>query len=80
MYYVYLLKSLNNKSQKYVGYTSDLEERLLQHNYGKSEHTARYKPWELVTAIQFTNKEKAIEFEQYLKSQSGRAFAEKRFW
>lgn len=48
------------------------------HNTGGSPHTAKYKPWELVSSISFESKSKAIEFEQYLKSGSGRAFIKKR--
>jgi hypothetical protein len=35
-------------------------------------------PWKIKTAIAFKDNDKAIEFEKYLKSQSGRAFAKKR--
>jgi hypothetical protein len=35
-------------------------------------------PWEIKTAVAFANREKAIEFEQYLKTRSGRMFAKKR--
>jgi putative endonuclease len=40
----------------------------------------KFKPWKLVTSIAFTNEIKAMEFEQYLKSGSGRAFAKKHLW
>jgi len=30
--------------------------------------------------LAFTDKEKALKFETYLKSHSGRTFAQKRFW
>jgi hypothetical protein len=32
-----------------------------------------------VTYIAFSNEQKAVEFERYLKSASGRAFAKKRY-
>jgi putative endonuclease len=48
------------------------------HNQGKNSHTSKYKPWRLKTAIAFTDRQKALDFEAYLKSPSGRAFAEKR--
>ncbi|MDX2095626.1 MAG: GIY-YIG nuclease family protein, partial [Alphaproteobacteria bacterium] len=35
-------------------------------------------PWELVWYCAFPDKYKALEFEKYLKSHSGRAFANKR--
>jgi len=33
-----------------------------------------------VTYVAFSDESKAIDFEKYLKSGSGRAFAEKRLW
>jgi putative endonuclease len=78
MYYVYILKSVNFPEKIYVGYTLNVEQRLITHNMGGSTHTAKYKPWELMTYLSFTNKTRAAEFEKYLKSQSGRAFLRKR--
>lgn len=80
MFYVYLLRSLSNPEQKYIGFTEDLKERLHAHNSGHSKHTSKYLPWELVTYHAFTEKGRALEFEKYLKSGSGQAFASKRFW
>ncbi len=64
----------------YVGYTTNLEQRLETHNSGWSIHTAKYRPWKLVMYLGFVEQEKAKEFERYLKSQSERAFAKKRLW
>jgi putative endonuclease len=41
-------------------------------------HTAKFRPWRIKTAIAFIEQERAIEFERYLKTASGRAFAKKR--
>lgn len=78
MYYVYILKSLAFSHQNYIGQTDDVAQRLYVHNAGGSPHTAKYKPWKLISSISFETKEKAIEFENYLKSGSGRAFIKKR--
>jgi predicted GIY-YIG superfamily endonuclease len=48
MHYVYLLESLTFTDQRYVGITSDLKQRLADHNAGKSPHTSKYTPWKLV--------------------------------
>ncbi|MBL7116096.1 MAG: GIY-YIG nuclease family protein [Kiritimatiellae bacterium] len=80
MYYVYLLRSIKFPDQKYVGFSEDVDTRFKDHNNGKSIHTAKYRPWKLVTYHAFTDKKQAKEFEQYLKSGSGRAFASKRLW
>jgi predicted GIY-YIG superfamily endonuclease len=42
MRYVYLLQSENMADQRYVGITSDLKQRLAEHNAGKSPHTSKY--------------------------------------
>jgi len=80
MKYVYLLQSIPFPDQKYIGITSNVDARLKTHNEGRSPHTSKYKPWNIVTYIVFSNESKAAEFEKYLKSGSGRAFANKRFW
>jgi len=80
MYYVYLIQSIQFPEIVYVGFTKDLKKRFLCHNSGGSIHTAKYKPWKLISYFAFADEKKAIAFEKYLKSQSGRAFAKKRFW
>ncbi|MBW1714309.1 MAG: GIY-YIG nuclease family protein [Deltaproteobacteria bacterium] len=79
MYYVYLLRSLSNPDQTYVGFIEDLQKRFTAHNHGQSPHTSKYKPWELITYVAFSGRTKALSFERYLKSHSGRAFAAKHF-
>jgi putative endonuclease len=51
---------------------------VADHDVGKSTHTAKFMPWELVWYCAFTDKFRALEFEKYLKSHSGKAFANKR--
>ena len=80
MFYVYMLRSIPNPDQTYIGYTEDLKTRFAAHNHGQSPHTAKFKPWELVTYLAFNDRAKALSFEKYLKSHSGKAFANKRFW
>ena len=67
-------------SQRYVGVTSNLRTRLAEHNSGKSPHTAKYRPWRLVTYVAFSDRQQAESFEIYLKSGSGHAFARRRLW
>jgi putative endonuclease len=78
MKYVYLIESINNQGETYIGLTDDLRSRLLAHNAGRSPHTSKYRPWRVVTYIAFSDEQKAVDFERYLKSSSGRAFANKR--
>ncbi|MBI5912262.1 MAG: GIY-YIG nuclease family protein [Betaproteobacteria bacterium] len=78
MRYVYLLESIQHPRQTYVGLTDDLRSRLAAHNSGQSIHTAKFKPWRLVSYFAFSDENKAVAFERYLKTASGRAFALKR--
>ena len=80
MYYVYLIQSISQPTQRSIGFTEDLKSRLKAHNAGESKHTSKFCPWELVVYHAFKDKRKAQEFEHYLKTGSGKAFANKRFW
>jgi len=77
MHYVYILWSSKSKNF-YFGYTDDLQKRVAQHNKGLSKSTAPYKPWRLVFYASFETQKLAKDFEQYIKTGSGKAFAYKR--
>jgi predicted GIY-YIG superfamily endonuclease len=76
---VYFLQSIANPERHYVGLTDNLQERLAKHNAGEVQHTAKFVPWTIKTAIAFRDRDRAAAFERYLKSGSGRAFARKHF-
>ena len=78
MWYVYILRSVDFPDQEYTGATENLRGRTASHSAGKSAHTAKFKPWKLIWYCAFPDKLRALEFERYLKSHSGRAFAKKR--
>ena len=80
MYYVYHIQSVEYPDKMYVGYTKNLKERIACHNAGGSGSTAACRPWKLIAYHAFEDELKAMRFEIYLKSQSGRAFASKRLW
>ena len=80
MDYVYIVRGMANPRQIYIGATEDLKQRLADHNAGKSPHTAKFMPWELECYVAFPEKQRAHDFEKYLKSHSGRAFAGKRLY
>jgi putative endonuclease len=63
MTYVYILQSTANPERHYVGYTADLRTRLQRHNAGGVSHTSKYSPWTIKTYIAFTDKERALAFE-----------------
>ena len=78
MKYVYILQSIDTPEHFYTGLTDDIRARLQKHNAGEVEHTSKFKPWRLKTYVGFTDQARAVNFERYLKSPSGRAFAKKR--
>jgi putative endonuclease len=77
MKYVYILES-HDSEHFYVGIADDLRARLKKHNAGEVTHTSKYRPWKVRTYMAFSDEKRAIAFEKYLKSGSGRAFATKR--
>lgn len=77
-HYVYILESVRFMNCFYTGATDDLAARLEKHNAGQVPHTTKFRPWRIKTAIAFRQRSRAIDFERYLKSSSGRAFARKR--
>ena len=79
MFYTYILQSLSEPRQWYVGHTGDLRQRVAEHNEGKCPHTSKFLPWKLKVYIAFETIEQAQHFERYLKSGSGRAFANRDF-
>jgi putative endonuclease len=80
MYFVYCIRSINNSEQTYIGYATDVSQRLKTHNSGGSIHTAKYMPWVMVTYVAFDSLEKAKSFEKYIKFGSGNAWAKKHLW
>jgi len=77
MWYVYILQC--NNGEYYKGCTNNIEERIQRHQKGYVDATKNLLPVKLITYVAFVDKYKAYEFEKYLKSGSGRAFASKHF-
>jgi predicted GIY-YIG superfamily endonuclease len=80
MLYVYFIQCEAGPNRRYVGYTNDLKQRIKTHYADGSIHTAKYQPLKLVGYHAFSEKKKVQDFERYMKSTSGRAFASKRLW
>ena len=77
--FVYVLQGADTIPRFYVGLTSDARRRLEDHNSGRCSYTARHRPWQLLVVMEFTDEARAVRFERYLKSGSGRAFAKRHF-
>ena len=67
-YYVYMLKSKSIKPVTYVGYTKNLQKRILLHNSGKGAKFTRGRKWILIYKEKFNSKKEAISREYYIKN------------
>ncbi|MDO8443005.1 MAG: GIY-YIG nuclease family protein [bacterium] len=76
MYFVYLIQSQQDNSF-YTGITENLKKRINEHNNGSSVYSATKRPFIPVWYCIFSNKQRALAFEKYLKSGSGIAFRNK---
>ena len=75
--FVYVLRNSENPPRYYTGLTSDVGRRHALHNTGGCTHTAKFAPWTIDVVIEFPDEHRAVVFEQYLKSGSGVAFAQR---
>jgi len=66
MYYVYILQSKKN-GKFYVGYHTDVQRRLSEHNAGKVQSTAPHTPYELIYFEGYRDKRDALLREKKLK-------------
>ncbi|MCH8475519.1 MAG: GIY-YIG nuclease family protein [Opitutales bacterium] len=76
MYFTYILKSSSN-NRYYIGYSSDLDERLQKHNAGYSKATKSGVPWNIVWSHSFDSKSDAIKLEKWLKKMKSAEFLDK---
>ncbi len=79
MFYVYYLRSESFPEKTYIGFTCNLSQRLEEHNSGKSVYARDFKPWIVIGFLAFDQKEKAMRFERYLKTNAGRVFLRRYF-
>ncbi len=77
--FVYVLESVAFPGRHYAGLAKEVPARLARHNDGRCRHTAKFRPWRLLVSIEFADAARAVAFERYLKSGSGREFAKRHF-
>jgi putative endonuclease len=77
MYFVYLLKSEKDNGW-YIGFTENVERRLLEHNNGKNTSTTHRRPWRTIYYEAYLDKRDALGRERFLKSGSGHRFLKKQ--
>jgi putative endonuclease len=71
MFFVYILKSLKD-NKRYIGFTSDLERRISEHNQGLVKSTKNRRPLVLIHTEIYSTKKEAEKKEKFYKSGSGR--------
>lgn len=71
MYYVYLLASIADETEYYLGYTSDLKRRLEEHNNDFGCKTTKNKQWDILYYEAYPSKEFALKREKQLKKNRG---------
>lgn len=76
-YWVYVIKSCRD-GIIYIGYSSNVKERLKKHNNGSSRFTKGHRPWRLIYKELCDSKKSAILRERFLKSGIGRQFVRER--
>ena len=76
MFYTYILKSEKDKSY-YIGSTSNLTNRLREHNFGNTHYTKLKRPWVLIYSEEFSTRGLAILREKKLKGLKNRIALEK---
>ena len=72
-YYVYAIIS-GKDSRIYVGMSSNVEQRLFEHNSGKTPSTKAYLPWQLIFTKELDSRIAARKEEKRLKSGYGKEF------
>ena len=62
MFYTYVIESLNHPVQRYIGHTTDLRQRVADHNARKCPHTSTFSPWKLKLYVAFESIKQAQHF------------------
>jgi len=78
-YFIYILYSTRS-DRFYIGYTSNVQLRLKQHNTQEyfTTYTSKHRPWTLSAAFEVGENEKeAIRLERLIKSLKNRSVIEK---
>ncbi len=68
-FYVYMLKSVSpGKIKSYVGYTNNVNNRLLKHNSNKGAKSTKGYKWIVIYKRYFKTKNEAMSYEYKLKN------------
>ncbi len=71
MFYIYILKSKID-GKLYTGFSSNLRERIKEHNSGGVQSTRNRRPLELIYYEAYKEKTNALKREKFLKTTKGK--------
>ncbi len=77
MYYVYVLLSKKD-GRRYIGYTANLQNRVIEHANGDVQSTKNRRPLQLIYYEACLNQQDATAREKYLKGPWGYKYLNKR--
>jgi putative endonuclease len=70
-YFVYAIKS-ETDGRIYVGFSENVQNRVKEHNSGKTKSTKGYRPWKLFFTEEGKTRIEARKLEKYYKGGSGK--------
>jgi putative endonuclease len=73
MFTVYILYSEFFDSF-YIGYSSDMDRRINEHNEGLTQSTKAKRPWKTAYTEQLPDLKSAVARERFLKNQKNKSF------
>jgi len=74
-FFIYIIYS-KSRDKYYIGYTHDLNLRLIHHNDGWIKSTKSGIPWKLVYSEKFESRSQAMKREKEIKRMKSRKYIE----
>ena len=78
-FYTYVLLS-HKDGKRYIGWTNNLQRRIVEHNSGKSLSTAPRRPFSIIYCEACLSEEDAKQREKYLKATVERRYLARRLY
>lgn len=75
MFYTYIIQS-EKSGRYYIGHTSDLDQRLANHNDGRVKSTSKRGPWRVRYFEEYETKIQANQRELEIKKKKSRKYLE----
>ena len=73
MFYFYIIYSIK-LDRYYLGYTSDIEKRIVEHNTGISSFTSKANDWKILYTESYQTRESAHKRELEVKRKKSRKY------